>query len=52
MHLILMHYDNVVSGNILFSSIEDNFTNGNAIRPVVTINNAIYVDKNIIQIKN
>jgi len=45
-------YDNVVSGNILFSSIEDNFTNGNAIRPVVTINNAIYVDKNIIQIKN
>ena len=44
-------YGNVVSGNILYSSIGDTFTNGNAIRPVITVNSAIYIDKDIIKIK-
>ncbi len=44
-------YDNVVSGNILYSSIGDTFTNGNAIRPVVTISSAVYVDNDVIKIK-
>ena len=44
-------YKNTVSGNILFSSIGDNFTNGNAIRPVVTISNPISIEKGIIVLK-
>ncbi len=44
-------YDNTVSGNILYSSIGDTFTNGNAIRPVVNISSAIYMENNTIKIK-
>ena len=45
-------YSNVVSGNVLFSSIGDSFNNGNAIRPVVTITSPVYIEKGTIQIKN
>ncbi len=44
-------YSNVVSGNILYSSMNSIFTNGNAIRPVVTIKNPIYLEKGIINLK-
>lgn len=42
---------NVIGGNILYSSMGDTFTNSNAIRPVVTITSAIYLDNDIIKIK-
>ena len=44
-------YSNVVSGNILYSSMGSVFSNSNAIRPVVVIKNPLYLEKGIINLK-
>ncbi len=44
-------YANVVSGNILYSSMGSVFSNSNAIRPIVVIKNPLYLDKGIINLK-
>lgn len=40
---------NIVGGNLLYSSISNNFTNSNALRPVINLNRPIYLEKGIIK---